>query len=185
MQRPVTPPMLSIRTLVPADNAQVLSLNAKAQPHVAPLDSAELERLQALSQAHVVAEEGEAIVGYALAFARDDAYDGEEFVTLRSLIPQSFIYIDQIVILGTARRAGIGRRLYDALERAALLRDAHCLCCEVNTTPPNPDSLAFHSRLDFSPVGSLATRDGRNVKLLQKRLSVAADTSLATSPGRN
>lgn len=168
--------MLSIRTLVPADNAQVLSLNAGAQPHVAPLDGAELERLQALSQAHLVAEEGEVIVGYVLAFAREDAYDGEEFLTLRSMIPQSFVYIDQIVILGTARRAGIARRLYGALEHAALLRDAHCLCCEVNTMPPNPGSLAFHKRLDFSPVGSLATRDGRNVDLLQKRLPVAGSS---------
>jgi predicted GNAT superfamily acetyltransferase len=165
--------MFSIRTLVPADNVQVLSLNARARPHVALLDGAELERLHALSQVHLVAEEGEVMLGYALAFARGDAYDGEEFVTLRSLIPQSFIYIDQIVVLGAVRRAGIGRRLYDALEHAALLRDAHCLCCEVNTTPPNPDSLAFHSRLGFSPVGSLATRDGRDVKLLQKLLSVA------------
>ena len=165
--------MFSIRNLVPADNMQVLSLNAKALPHVASLDEVEIERLQALSQAHLVAEEDGVIVGYALAFARGDAYDGEEFETLRSLIPQEFIYIDQIAILGSMKRAGIGRRLYGALEQAALLRGAHCLCCEVNTTPPNPDSLAFHSRLDFSPVGSLATRDGRNVKLLQKRLAAA------------
>ena len=165
--------MLSIRTLVPADNVQVLSLNASAQPHVALLDGAELERLQSLSQAHLVAEDGEVIVGYALAFARGDAYDGEEFVTLSSLIPQSFVYIDQVVIHDSVKRAGIGRRLYGALEHAALLRGAHSLCCEVNTTPPNPDSLAFHGRLDFSPVGSLATRDGRNVRLLQKRLTVS------------
>jgi uncharacterized protein len=166
--------MPSIRALVPADNIQVLSLNERARPHVAPLDDAELERLQALSQTHLVAEEGEVVLGYALAFARGDAYDGEEFVTLRSLIPQSFIYIDQIVVLGTAKRAGIGTLLYGALEHAALLRGAHSLCCEVNTTPPNPVSLAFHSRLDFSPIGSLSTRDGRNVRLLQKRLSGAA-----------
>jgi predicted GNAT superfamily acetyltransferase len=162
--------MISIRRLMPEDSIQVLSLNATAQPHVALLDSAELERLQALSQAHLVAEEAQVILGYALTFSRDDAYDGEEFVTLRTLIPQSFIYIDQIVILDSAKRAGIGRRLYGALEHAALLRGAHRLCCEVNITPPNPDSLAFHDRLDFIPVGSLATRDGRNVRLLQKRL---------------
>jgi uncharacterized protein len=126
--------------------------------------------LRLLSQAHLVAEEGDAIVGYALAFDRSDAYDGEEFMTLRSLIPQSFAYIDQVVVLGSARKAGIGRSLYNALEQAALGRHAHCLCCEVNTTPPNPDSLAFHTRLAFSSIGSLATRDGRNVVLLQKRL---------------
>jgi predicted GNAT superfamily acetyltransferase len=162
--------MFSIRKLVPSDTAQILSLNAKAQPHVAHLDGIELERLQSLSQAHLVAEADEAVLGYALAFDRNDAYDGEEFVALRSLIPQSFIYIDQVVILGSAQKAGIGRRLYSALEHAALLRDVRSLCCEVNTTPPNPDSFAFHTRLAFRSIGSLATRDGRNVVLLQKRL---------------
>jgi uncharacterized protein len=162
--------MFSIRKLAPSDNAQVLSLNAKAQPHVAHLDANELHRLQTLSQAHLVAEENETILGYALAFDRNDAYDGEEFMVLRSLIPQPFVYIDQVVVLGPAQKAGIGRSLYGALEQAALLRDVHSLCCEVNTTPPNPNSLAFHTRLAFSSLGSLATRDGRNVALLQKRV---------------
>ena len=164
--------MLSIRKLAPSDNAQILSLNAKAQPHVAHLDAKELHRLQTLSQVHLVAEQDEAIIGYALAFDRNDAYDGEEFMALRSILPQSFTYIDQVVVLASAQKAGIGRRLYGALEKAALLRDVHFLCCEVNTTPPNPNSLAFHSRLAFSSLGSLATRDGRNVVLLRKRLGV-------------
>jgi uncharacterized protein len=162
--------MFSIRKLAHSDNAQVLSLNAKAQPHVAHLDANELHRLQSLSQAHLVAEENAAILGYALAFDRNDAYDGEEFLALRSLIPQAFLYIDQVVVLGSAQKSGIGRSLYNALEQAALLRHADCLCCEVNTTPPNPDSLAFHTRLAFSSLGAFATRDGRDVALLQKRL---------------
>jgi predicted GNAT superfamily acetyltransferase len=166
--------MLSIRTLVPADVDQVLSLNAGAQPNVAPLDNAELARLRALPGVHLVAVQREVVLGYVLTFARDDPYDGEEFLTLRSLIPQSFMYIDQVVVLGSVKGTGLGRRLYGSLEHTALARGARFLCCEVNTVPPNPDSLAFHSRLGFSSIGSLATRDGRNVTLLQKRLSVAA-----------
>ena len=166
--------MLSIRALVPADKAQVLSLNASAQPNVARLDDVELARLQALSQEHIVAVEGEVVRGYALVFTHDHAYDGEEFLALRSLIAQPFIYIDQVVVLRTAQGTGVGRCLYGAIERAALLRGADSLCCEVNTVPPNPDSLVFHTRLGFSTVGAFSTQDGRNVNLLQKRLSVVA-----------
>jgi len=36
--------------------------------------------------------------------------------------------------------------------------------------PPNPGSLAFHARLGFSTLSCLATRDGRNVVLLEKRI---------------
>jgi uncharacterized protein len=164
---------LAIRPLMPADDAQLVSLNASARPHVAALDSAELARLRALSRSHLVAAQGDMLVGYVLAFSRTDAYDGEEFVTLRSVIPQPFIYIDQVAVLGSARRAGVGRRLYGAIEQLALLDGANYLCCEVNTTPPNPDSMAFHERTGFSSAGPLATRDGRVVELLQKRLSGA------------
>ncbi len=163
--------MLSIRPLVPVDDAQVLSLNASAQPHVAPLDDAELCRLRGLSDAHVVAAREGVVLGYALTFSRDDPYDGEEFLMLRSMIPEAFHYIDQVVVQESVRGTGIGRCLYQNIERAALVRAAYWLCCEVNTIPPNPDSLAFHRRLGFSTLGSLATRDGRNVTLLQKRLS--------------
>lgn len=165
---------LSIRTLAPADWSPVLLLNSRARPNVAALDDAELARLDALSDAHVVVLEGDAILGYALTFARDDAYDGEEFLTFRSQIAQPFTYIDQVVVSQSVQRSGVGRLLYEAIERASAIRGAFTLCCEVNTVPPNPASLAFHSRLGFGSLGSLATRDGRRVTLLHKRVASAA-----------
>ena len=166
--------MLSIRPMESADAGQVFSLNASARPNVAPLDGIELARLQALSREHIVAVEAGEVRGYALVFAHDHAYDGEEFLALRSLIARPFLYIDQVVVLPSAQGTGIGRQMYEAIERAALLGRADSLCCEVNAIPPNPGSLAFHSRLGFGAVGSLATRDGRTVHLLRKRLSIAA-----------
>lgn len=172
---------LSIRTLAPADWARVLVLNSGALPNVAALDDAELGRLHALSDAHIVALEGDVILGYALTFTHDDAYDGEEFLTFRSRIVQPFTYIDQVVVSRSAQGTGIGRRLYEAIERDSAMRGALSLCCEVNTVPANPASLAFHSRLGFSSIGSLATRDGRRVNLLEKRLASAAGAGDARS----
>ena len=162
--------MLTFRPMATTDAAQVLTINASSHPHVAGLSRFELARLLSLSNAHIVAVDGQTVLGYALSFARDDAYDGEEFIALRSLIAEPFLYIDQVATAGSMRRAGIGRRLYGSLEHAALLRGARSLCCEVNTTPPNPDSLAFHTRLGFSKLAAFATGDGRRVDLLQKRL---------------
>jgi len=157
--------------MVPDDKAQVLSLNARARPHVAPLDDAELTRLCSLSDAHLVAVAGGMVLGYTLNFADDTAYDGEEFLVFGSLIARPFIYIDQVVVLSSVRGTGVGRILYAALEHAALMRGARSLCCEVNTDPPNPGSLAFHHRLGFSVVGAIATQDGRKVHLLEKRIT--------------
>ena len=162
--------MLSIRPLVAADEAQVLKINVEAQSGVAALDHVELARLVGVSPTHVVAADGDAAYGYALNFGRDDAYDGEEFLAMRSLIPQPFVYIDQVAVAGAARTQGIGRRLYEALERRAMDLGICCLCCEVNIRPPNPASLAFHARLGFSTLSSMATSDGRDVVLLEKRI---------------
>src|SRR5262245_6258409 len=164
--------MLSIRHLMPADEAQVLRINVEAQPNVAALDPIELARLARLSRAHIVAADADAVRGYALNFLRDDAYDGEEFLALRSLIPQTFVYVDQAAVASPARAQGIGRRLYEVLEQTASEQGIRRICCEVNTTPPNPGSLAFHARMGFSTLSSMATRDGRNVVLLQKLLAV-------------
>jgi predicted GNAT superfamily acetyltransferase len=164
--------LLSIRALAPADAARVMALNSSAQPHVALLDRFELARLLALSDAHLAVVDGPNVVGYALVFQGNSAYDGEEFLAFRSQLSRPFTYIDQVVVFESVRGAGAGRLLYDAIGRSSIARGALYLCCEVNAAPPNPASLAFHRHLGFEASGSLATRDGRRVDMLLKPLSV-------------
>jgi uncharacterized protein len=165
--------MRAIRPLKREDEAQVLSLNTSALPHVAPLDKTELARLQSLSKTHLVAEEGESLLGYALTFAKSDPYDGEEFLTFRMELPEPFIYIDQVVVLDSVRNGGVGRMLYESVEEVASTGGYAWLCCEVNVFPPNSGSLAFHSRLGFSIFRDLATGDGRRVRMLKKSVPYA------------
>ena len=61
--------------------------------------------------------------------------------------------------------------MYAELARRAAAQGLRALCCEVNTQPANPASLAFHERLGFRPLDTLATQDGRQVLLLQRRLA--------------
>jgi predicted GNAT superfamily acetyltransferase len=166
--------MLVIRSLKREDEAQVLSLNATALPHVAQLDAAELSRLRSLSKAHFVAVDDEALLGYALVFFESDAYDGEEFQIFASELSRPFTYVDQVVVLKSAWGSGVGRQLYEAIEKKACDSGHRWLCCEINTVPPNPGSLAFHRRLGFRILRNLATQDGRRVNLLKKSLPVAA-----------
>jgi hypothetical protein len=163
--------MKTIQALGTCFYSQVLKLNAEAQPAVTLLDRAELSRLNRLSDAHlIVVDSTDAVLGYALAFYHDATYDGEEFQALKRLVAAPFLYIDQVVIAATDRGTGQGRSLYNQLAAAANRDGIHVLCCDVNTTPPNTASLAFHSRLGFERIGSLATTDGRSVALLKKTL---------------
>ncbi|MEO0981587.1 MAG: GNAT family N-acetyltransferase [Pseudomonadota bacterium] len=81
-----------------------------------------------------------------------------------------FIYVDRIALAPSVRGAGLGARLYaHALKRWAGRR--RVICCEVNTTPPNPGSMRFHHRLGFQRVGDAAHDPGRyEVAFLERAL---------------
>jgi uncharacterized protein len=163
--------VITIRAMTPEDSPQVLRINASSQPHVAPLTETELGRLMALPNEHLVAiESSESALGYALAFRREALYDGEEFLVLRSALAEPFVYIDQVAVAARHKRRGVGRALYEELERIAGRRRIRFLCCEVNAKPPNPDSSTFHKRMGFEFFATLVTLDGREVVLLTKTL---------------
>ncbi len=163
-------PRIRTRPLSSTDATHVLRLNAAAGCALFPLDERELARLLSLSPAHRAALAGDgSLAGYVLAFRRDDAYDGEEFLALRAAIGRPFLYIDQVAVDARWRHTGVGRRLYADLAVHAPASGATDLCCEVNLEPPNEGSMAFHRQLGFDVVSELATQDGRRVALLRKR----------------
>ena len=110
-------------------------------------------------------------MGYCVTYTSSEEYDGEEFAWFKSHYP-SFLYIDQIAAAASYLRAGVGTLLYTAIEQTAHAEGIPALVCEVNVVPPNPTSLAFHTRIGFAEVGRLGTGDARSVALLLKALDV-------------
>lgn len=150
----------------------MLRINVASAPAVARLDVVELQRLATLGERHLVAvDERDTVLGYALAFAHCESYDGEEFRQFTRRMAEPFLYVDQIVIAAPGRRSGIGQALYKHLAAEARRSQLTLLCCEVNTIPPNPGSMAFHLRLGFRPLDTVAVSDGRTVTLLTRAAS--------------
>ncbi len=162
---------VAIRPLADADCAGILSINAGNRPAVAALDRAELERLRGLSDMHLVAVAGDgALIAYMLVFADRCAYDGEEFQYFRAHLSPPFLYVDQVAVDPRRTRSGVGTRLYGELLELAAARRIGALCCEVNTSPPNPASLEFHRRLGFTAIGNGDTLDRRRVTFLVRNV---------------
>ena len=159
-----------VRAARPEDVPAISAINAAGAPGVSPLTDSEIKAIAAGDIRCWVAEVGRRVVGYLIAYAASDVYDGEEFGWFQGQCP-SFLYVDQIAIAPSSRSGGVGSRLYRIVEDAALAQGYGALTCEVNLEPPNLGSLAFHRRLGFVEVGRMSVHDGRTVALLRREVA--------------
>ncbi len=158
----------SLRPLLPADAATVLGLNNAAVPAVNAHDEASLSALLAASSHALVVVHDAApseVLGFAVLFGVGADYASENYRWF-STRSDSFLYVDRIVVSPEARNQGLGALLYTAIFTAAGAAEVGQVFCEVNSAPPNPRSLAFHSRLGFVPIGEQATKGGTVVVCL-------------------
>lgn len=161
--------MKPARRLLRQDCEAVLLTNAESFPGVAQLDETEFERLLILSNCHIAIDAADGtMAGYALVIPDHAPYDGEEFGVLLRTSRRPFLYIDQVAVRAKDRRTGIASALYSAIESDARSTKMSGLCCEVNLSPPNPTSIAFHRSLGFEDLGVLETMDQRTVQLMRK-----------------
>ena len=79
-------------------------------------------------------------------------YDGDNFRWFVERYSR-FLYVDRIVIDRTFARRGAGSALYADLIKFAATQSWSTLCCEINVSPPNPVSHAFHAGFGFKEVG--------------------------------
>jgi predicted GNAT superfamily acetyltransferase len=160
---------LTIRPAQAAELAAILAINAQGRPGVSALTQAELDALVQEGPHLYVAMLGLSVVGYTIVYTDASAYDGEEFSWFKRRFA-GFLYIDQIAIAESARRARVGTQIYRFLDQLARERELASIVCEVNLAPPNPASLAFHANNGFVEVGMMETGDGRRVSLRRKEL---------------
>ena len=64
----------------------------------------------------------------------------------------------------------LARRLYADLFEHAVRAGHDRVVCEVNKTPPNPASDAFHAALGFVEVGTASVYGSRTVRYLSQTL---------------
>ena len=147
--------MLLIRQAKISDFPRILDINAAEEEKTSRIDLARITQLDSWSDYHRVAVVDDEVVGFLLVMSETSDYDGENF---RWFVERygRFLYIDRIVIDGSAARRGVGSALYGDLNQFAATQSWSTLCCEINVSPPNPVSHAFHAHFGFEEVGRSA-----------------------------
>jgi predicted GNAT superfamily acetyltransferase len=166
-----------VRDAIASDHAAVLALNNAAAPHVNELSTDMFAWIVARADYFRLAEDAGGLAGFVIALRPGHEYWSLNYkwFTARG---GDFLYLDRIVVAERARGTGVGRALYDDIDRFARGRWPR-ITLEVNLLPPNPGSLAFHERLGFRRVGVLEAEGGTKVVALMERA-----TSPSSAPGR-
>jgi predicted GNAT superfamily acetyltransferase len=161
---------LATRPAQRVDTPAIVAINVAGRPGVYPLTSEAVAETLAVAPYFVVAEAGGQVAGYLIGYTSQDTCESDEFAWFQRHVLR-FLYIDQVAVAPMHRRAGIAAYLYAQAAAHARALGVPALVCEVNLDPPNPASLAFHARLGFREVGTLAVQDGRTVSLRHRELT--------------
>jgi predicted GNAT superfamily acetyltransferase len=159
--------VIRVRDALAADHAAVLALNNSATPNVNELSEGEFAWIASHADYFRVAEDAAGLTAFVLALRPGLAYWSLNYRWFSDR-GGSFIYLDRIVVDERARGTGVGRAMYDDLDRFARGRWP-CITLEVNLMPPNPGSLAFHERLGFKQVGVRQEEGGAKAVALMER----------------
>jgi predicted GNAT superfamily acetyltransferase len=144
----------------------LLALN---NAHAQELSWLEPERLEYLVGEAFLARRIGDLDAFLLAFDQGARYDSPNYLWFRNRY-ERFVYVDRIVVATAARGRGCARRLYHDLFDHALRAGHDRVFCEVNLSPPNLVSDAFHAALGFVEVGN-AEVGNRIVRYLSRALS--------------
>jgi predicted GNAT superfamily acetyltransferase len=158
---------VEIRPLADADVDSVLDLNAKSVEALSPLDLSTLTMYRGIATEALVVEVDGTVAAFAIAYGPDVEYESENYRWHGERF-DDFFYLDRIVVGSDYRRRGIASALYDAMEERAARHGR--MVCEVNSEPPNVESLAFHRSRGYVEIGELGKPDGHRVVMLEKRL---------------
>ena len=144
---------VTVRRIGPEFHDWILGINAANVPEVGSMDHAGLMERLAMPHWLGAAFMGDRPVGVLLGMREGAAYRSPNYLWFNQRYDR-FIYVDRIMIDEAARGLGAGRALYDRFVED-FADDAQWLFCEVNTLPPNPQSLRFHDSLGMMKISDL------------------------------
>lgn len=148
---------MNIRKIEIADLKEIKALNESVLPHVNSIPISDFEEFMDMASFFVVVEINKEIVAFLIVLGPGQSYESENYQFF-SKTYQSFDYVDRIVVSTKFQGIGIGKKLYQYLEKHTA---EDRITCEVNLNPPNPGSILFHQKMGFKEVGQQHSEGGK------------------------
>src|SRR3569832_829774 len=154
-----------VRDAQAADYPAIVRLNFESEHFLSRMSDARLRELAADCAYLRVAQAGDDVAAFLIAFAPGAAYTSENYRWFAQRYA-SFIYIDRIAVDAEHRGQGIGVRMYEDLFAFARAKGFERVVAEFDIDPPNPVSAKLHARFGFREVGT------RRVSYADKRVAM-------------
>jgi uncharacterized protein len=139
---------VTVRDAAASDEDFILALNAACTPAVGDMDASDYHEIVGWAHRILIAEAGGIPAGFMILVRPGSAYPSLNYAWFEQRFDHH-LYVDRIAVSAAGRGTGIGRALYDEALRIAAANGDQRVTCEVNVDPPNPESMAFHTRLGF------------------------------------
>jgi predicted GNAT superfamily acetyltransferase len=160
---------VAIRDAATGDEEFILALNAACTPAVADMSRQDYRDIAGWAHRVLIAEIDGRPGGFLILIRPGSAYPSDNYAWFEDRFDRH-LYVDRIAVSESARGAGVGRALYEAAIEIAKQLGERRITAEVNEDPPNPESMAFHTRLGFRFLHSRPSRHGKVVAMLERQV---------------
>jgi uncharacterized protein len=157
-----------VRDAIISDFKTILDLNEESVRFLSPLNRQRLEQLHQQTTYHRVVEDNGEVLAFLMVFAKHADYDSENYRWFSERYSE-FLYVDRVVVSGTAQGKGYGQILYQDLFVFAKVLNVISITCEYNAIPLNIISEKFHLRNGFHEVAKLWSSDGKKCLSMQEK----------------
>ena len=142
---------MQLRELRSQDIPLVWKINEQGLPGTGKVSQQEIVELLHIAELTIGAFEGEQLVGFVLCFLPRTDYASLNYAWFNQRY-QEFLYVDRIAVSENHRNQAIGSLLYQQVISYAKQYN-YPIAAEVSLNPPNPGSMRFHHRFNFTEIG--------------------------------
>lgn len=139
------------RPLLQEDASSVWIINEQGLPGTGKVTVEEISHLIAISEVSLGVFEQDKMLGFVICLSPNLDYGSLNYAWFNENY-DDFLYVDRIAVATEHRNNGIGSFIYQELINISQQKQIP-ITAEVNLVPPNPGSMKFHFRFDFSEVG--------------------------------